>query len=453
MNRLTQSTIRTLAAVAFAIAPVIASAQVSTFVTLTNHTQEATTWCGAAAGQMIMTGYPNPPATPCNVPQANVWAAIQAAKVEPSWDTDPRGLRAAMTTLCPLPPGGSWVVFDNANANSLMFNVAYWMKKRKYPVAVLLTTAPHNSVATHKEKWAVIKGIVTDVDPTAVGVTTVNLQYILVAEQPVNLGDPVVEQFMTGAAWYAQFQPVAIAGSAYNGKYVAIIEPPERNGTAVSSTLPLTGTVLAANLVRALAVRGIQSSGVARVAQFRGLDRMTPGTPLLVNRERGGYYLIPFSEPGRSTPAMAVTVNAYNGQFMEAVRIPARPILAEAEAISRAQASLGRRGTQVSASLIAENGSRFAPEWRVRVDNDEVTIDQNGKARRRPVERKGNCEVRVNGSVVLTVSAADRNDCYRQTSFGSENCNRYKQYFKPGDNLLEQFFNGTDRVNSDRCRR
>lgn len=63
-----------------------------------------------------------------------------------------------------------------------------------------------------------------------------------------------------------------------------------------------------------------------------------------------------------------------------------------------------------------------------------------------------NCEVKVNGKVIRTVTATDRNDCYRQTSSGSENCKRYAEFFKPGDNLLEQVFNKTDRVNSDRCR-
>ncbi|MBW8877040.1 MAG: hypothetical protein JF614_18905 [Acidobacteria bacterium] len=61
------------------------------------------------------------------------------------------------------------------------------------------------------------------------------------------------------------------------------------------------------------------------------------------------------------------------------------------------------------------------------------------------------CEVKVNGVVILTVQATDRNDCYRQTSFGSENCAHYAPYFKPGVNLLEQIFNSTDRVNSDYC--
>ena len=64
----------------------------------------------------------------------------------------------------------------------------------------------------------------------------------------------------------------------------------------------------------------------------------------------------------------------------------------------------------------------------------------------------GNCDVKVNGKIIKTVTAKDRNDCYNQTSFGSENCKVYASYFGPGNNLLEQYFNKTDRVNSDNCK-
>jgi hypothetical protein len=62
------------------------------------------------------------------------------------------------------------------------------------------------------------------------------------------------------------------------------------------------------------------------------------------------------------------------------------------------------------------------------------------------------CEVKVNGRVILAVRATDRDNCYWQTSFGSENCAHYAPYLKPGVNLLEQIFNSTDRVNSEYCK-
>lgn len=61
------------------------------------------------------------------------------------------------------------------------------------------------------------------------------------------------------------------------------------------------------------------------------------------------------------------------------------------------------------------------------------------------------CSVRVDGEEVLSVEATDRLDCYQKTSFGSQNCSVYTDYFNEGVNLLEQYFDNDDRVNSDRC--
>jgi hypothetical protein len=62
------------------------------------------------------------------------------------------------------------------------------------------------------------------------------------------------------------------------------------------------------------------------------------------------------------------------------------------------------------------------------------------------------CEVKVNGMVILGVRATDRDNCYLQTSFGSENCAHYAPYLQPGVSLLEQIFNSTDRVNREYCK-
>ncbi|MEK7175096.1 MAG: fibronectin type III domain-containing protein, partial [Patescibacteria group bacterium] len=43
-----------------------------------------------------------------------------------------------------------------------------------------------------------------------------------------------------------------------------------------------------------------------------------------------------------------------------------------------------------------------------------------------------NCFVKVNGSTIKSVTATDRNDCYNQTSFGSQNCSIYDSYLQSG---------------------
>jgi len=353
-----------------------AAAQVSTFVTVTNHSEEALTWCGAATGQMVVSGYP---AGSCAPIQADMWDAIQAAKVEASWDTDPAGLRSAMTTQCPLPPTGHWAIFADPSAPSVMHSVARWMRSLHYPVAAVLNTNPHNTLTTHREHWVVIKGIVTDLDP--VTNPSVTLQFVFITDQPANLGDPAVDRFLTGSQWYSEFQAVVNASSAYNGKFVAIIEPPQVRGTATAKVLPITGVLISSERAVAAAKNAINSLKYAE--SFREIGQMQPQTPVLVNPGRRGYYIVPFAKPG-AAPSMAILINAYSGDLMEAGRFAPRPILAERDAISRVARLLGRE-TLVNAKttlVSTERDSPYFPAWRVNVDGENVDVQQNGATRR-----------------------------------------------------------------------
>ncbi len=63
------------------------------------------------------------------------------------------------------------------------------------------------------------------------------------------------------------------------------------------------------------------------------------------------------------------------------------------------------------------------------------------------------CEVKIDGKVVKTLTAATREACYKLIGFGSENCKTYAQYLKPppSKSFLEQVFNGSDRLSSEYC--
>ena len=67
------------------------------------------------------------------------------------------------------------------------------------------------------------------------------------------------------------------------------------------------------------------------------------------------------------------------------------------------------------------------------------------------VSNASNCFVKIDGVVVKSVYATDRNDCYSKTSFGSINCNTYAPYFTEGVHFLEQYFGANDRVNNEYC--
>ncbi len=376
MKRLTDSMKLVLTVAALWALPCLA--QVSTFVTVTDHSEEALNWCGAATGQMVVSGYPG---GPCVQVQADVWDAIQAAKVETSWDTDPAGLKAAMTTLCPLPPGGVWSIHADPSAPAIMHAAAKWMKLRHYPVAAVLNTNPHNSLTTHHEHWVTITGIVTDIDPTTN--PSVTLQWVLISDQPASFGDPVVDRFLSGAQWYSEFQAVVNPASAYNGKFVALIEPPQVRGTAKAPTLRRSGAVISAARALAAAKNAVRSDALRRVEAFREIGQMEPGEPILVNSPRGDYYIVPYAKPGYD-PSMAVLINAYDGVLLEAGRFAPRRWLSEKEAVDLALGVLKRpdRGAPKARRVLSERDSPYFPAWRVSVDGAEVVVQNNGQARR-----------------------------------------------------------------------
>ncbi|HEY3052640.1 MAG TPA: hypothetical protein VGK04_04550 [Thermoanaerobaculia bacterium] len=372
-----------LVAVVMLAATPDATAQTSVFVTLTNHSEEALTWCGAAVGQMVVSGYP---ASACVVVQADMWDAIQTHKVEASWDSDPGGLRDAMMTICP-PPGGHWVAFSNPNASSLMHSVAFWMNTNHYPVAALLNTNTHNAIATHREHWVAIKGVVTDLNPTTNPAVT--LQYVLIVDQPPIFGDPPVERFLSGSQWYSEFAAAAKAGSTYNANFVAIIEPPRIRGTAIAKLLPVTGRIIPIDRVTELAQRAVRTD-LAKAPSFRELTRLQPQRPVLVNPERGAYYIVPFSAPGNPA-TLAVLINAYSGDFMEAAQLKSLPMLSDKEATTRALRFIGKdQARQSKATLTSsyEGASLYSPFWRVTVDGQDLLVDAVGNIRQPTAREK-----------------------------------------------------------------
>lgn len=356
-----------------------AGAAHSVFVTVPAHSEEALTWCGAATGQMVVGGYP---ASACTRDQADVDASIQAHKVEANWDADPSGLRDAMMELCPPSGGGHWVVFARPDAPSLMYSAAFWMTRNHFPVAALLSTTAHNAYAPHQEHWVTIKGVVTDVDPTTT--STVNLQYVFFEDPGVALGAPPLERFVAASTWYAELQAVTKAPSAYTGKFVAVIEPPPTIGKALAKAALLSGRVIA----RAQAVRfasdWVKKLKLAEMESFRGLAQAQPLEPLLVNAERGGYYLVPFGTAGKPA-SLAVLVNAYDGDFIEAGRFSPRAFLSQGAAFERLAKALGRPipPNEYKASLVSssERGTRYLPEWRVVAGGRTLSVGQQGDVR------------------------------------------------------------------------
>jgi len=350
----------------------------SVMLSVPDHPEEALNWCGPATGQMIMEGYPS---GNCSILQEDIWMAIQSYKAEAMWDTDPVGLKEAIKHLCP--PAGTWVVHAETAPQALMYDVAYWMTTNKYPAAGLLNTLPHNTYTAHAEHWVAIRGIITDADPTLPGVTSVNLQFIWFNDPAVPLGDPSIERFVSGSTWYSEFQPVTKVGSSYHGKYVAIIEPPEVTGRAMAPAEVLIGKAITPKDALKYAARWVEEYKLYEMEPYKILRKAKPLKPLLVNKNYGGYYIIPYTLDGENAQA-AVMVNAYTGSFQEVGVFKPVAYMPKEKAINIALKYLKvEKPKKVNAELIFPIGeqtvSRYFPMWKVTIDRKVLGVNRQGK--------------------------------------------------------------------------
>lgn len=349
--------------------------------TVPSYCQETNIWCGAATTQMILEGYPGGTEHPFT--QTHVWNRIQAHRddLAVNWATDPDGLRDTLMELGG-DPGVSWNIYANSNAQSLMYSAAYWMTRRQFPTAVLVYGFQH---------WVMIDGFTTDVDPTTNA--TINLQSIEIVD-PWNPPCPAatsggVRSLMTGANWYANYwyTPGNIAASKWNGNYVAVIEPPAKEGVAKAPRQVEEGRIISEGAAKEYAMKWFKELRLEKRAPYAVLRQTKVLQPLLVNPKRKGYFVVPLGYSEGKLSQGAVLVNAYDGSFQE-VGVFQRPIkyLSRDEAIRIARNYLCackdtrmRIQAQLMFQPSEQTQSRFMPLWEVMLDRATLYITQEGK--------------------------------------------------------------------------
>ncbi len=334
--------------------------------TVPTYCQEDNIWCGAATCQMLLEGYPGGVEHP--FPQADIWDTIQVYKDDPgvSWATDPDGLREALMVFGG-DPGVNWAIHTNANEQNLMHSVAYWMTRRSYPTAVLVYGWQH---------WIAIVGFTTDVDP--VSNTTVTLQSIEIHD-PWNPPCPTatsggVKSFMTGINWFNNYwyTPGNYPASKWDGNYIAIIEPPLKDGRATAREAVTKGEIINEKNALELAARWIKELKLYEKQPYAVLRKIKPLKPLLVNQEQKGYYIIPYGYRDGGYAEAAIILNAYNGDFQE-VGVFEKPFkyLTEEDAAHYAIDYLCLCGGKAEAQMVFEpseqTSSRFLPVWKMKV--------------------------------------------------------------------------------------
>jgi hypothetical protein len=132
--------------------------------------------------------------------------------------------------------------------------------------------------------------------------------------------------------------------------------------------------------------------GFEKRPAYQALRGTVPLEPLLVNREKNGYYMVPFGYREGRLSQGALLVNAYSGEFEE-IGVFQRPItyLDRERAIGlglcfsctgdeKRRAEAQERREMANAELIfrtsAQTQSRFMPVWRVQVRDRVVYVTQ-----------------------------------------------------------------------------
>jgi hypothetical protein len=360
--------------------------------------QERCNWCGAASAQMIMDGYPNP-ADRIFHTQQDIWDTIQAnnstdpTDVAQGWATDPFGLREALKNLNP-PPGGTWSVHANANRDTVMFDILYWMNRNSYPVATLINRGGH---------WVVIVGYETDIEPVAGSTPT--LQEITINDpEPHNVGS---QSTMTAAVWYATdwVGSVWYAGT-WDNQYVAVIEPPVEKGKVKVDRIERIGDKIISPQEAVRYARSwidkleigkkpsyaiLLKEGVKELEPMLVREQIKPG--LEEEKKVPHYYIVPFGfnheivQCGERLTRACVIVNAYTGQFEE-VGIFGKPVryLPQKEALNIVIRSLGRKPREtlrLKATLMFQPSDithiRLYPFWKVTGADRVLYVDQLGE--------------------------------------------------------------------------
>jgi hypothetical protein len=256
------------------------------------------------------------------------------------------------------------------------------MARRRYPTATLVKGGDH---------WVVITGYITDVDPRNGSAT---LHFIDINDpapadtaphdNPCTAADEGNEggstRRVTGSSFYANdWQNANTWGTTFNNQWVAVVEPPEREGWIYAPEQAMIGVPIPPELAMELALEQSWQLGMAEEERFEFLRQTRPAMAMLTNASLQGYYLIPFCNERGLCPG-AVLLNAYSGEFQE-IGAFADPLgyIVEEEAVELAVNAVGQPPEYTpSAELVWESSmqtsSRYRPLWKVTMQVQDVEV-------------------------------------------------------------------------------
>ncbi len=259
---------------------------------------------GAACVQMVRNTCPNV-SNRGHHSLAAIQASINLHKTEPTWFSDPDGIEGTLEDPG-FSPCGTWSSYKLTDKSELLGKILWWMKVKRYLTPVCVGNNEH---------WVTIYGYTTDPEPTST-TSPVNLIQIRYYDPMPGFGSV---GFANYNGWLTQAEhwggPISGTGTAFDGKYLAVIEPPDVTIPIVVQEWIWQGPILPIDDILPRVHRWLEELRLPEVPDgpLEPLRRrIRVEKPILVDAGRYQYYLVPFEDT-----RMAAVVNAYTGEVEE----------------------------------------------------------------------------------------------------------------------------------------
>ncbi len=328
---------------------------------------------------------------------------------------DPTGMLRTIQDNRPLPYsqfGYNFSIRSDTDGNEMLKQISQWIS---YTIGTFGGLEPGHpdhvpgSIPAYGDysNWMLVRGIHTN-EPAYPLPATLQVYGFWVNDPfPAGLGGIGENTYKTAAELLATYYLPLATGDSYDGKFVAICEPPSQDPQKQVSLMnsrsrfsntakdvlsdwrnaaspPKTLEEAAHRWVVAAAVEAVSEELLPYDDGFRArFETTVPGTPLIVNRADGDYFAVPFND---GLTAVVVLVDAEEGTFKEAswVDDPAHyPPVSKDQCLDLVASYMARNDLNGSlkdaaVELSYEGGSPYFPNWKVALQGMVFTVDQNG---------------------------------------------------------------------------
>ena len=382
------------------------------------HTWGEVNWSGPAAMEMMIDHYRDPPHVPNQTELNETGIGYNQVPCNANLSfVDPRGMKYTLNKYLHSYNGLPYVANYGIGSYDAIEDVLHYMCKWHY-------LGPGAAPAYgNYSNWMAVRGIHTDVKPTFTQGSYSIYGFWINDPNPGGIGENTYKTVDQWSSTYHLNLTDVRDCDGYEGKYVAVCEPPEPDDVTVSLVpsparfndeatqvvqaardlqvqpqQSVTGTdvddmgaemtfgaevgdvVAEANrwIVQA-AIDGAMEQLVPYDAGFAAVFADVVGTePMLVKSDAtGDYYLVPFASSDESTSDILVVViiDAENGHFKEAswVGEPVKYLPISAKEIREL---VDKAGT--SAELVYRGSSPYYPDWKVTVGESVFFVSQDG---------------------------------------------------------------------------